>query len=312
MTRRARVHIGQPTLARRAIVQAAIGACRVTPAGALILGEAGVVVASVSTTPCATPSIDLIQSPVVMRKWLVAGATAAALFCSAGAAPASLVKVDLVVDGEVVSARTTAQLGLYGPDAKQDNPTLKCVFGQICSVPAGTYQMDVVADDLILVRRPTMHVDASEEGDRINSARLEAVRSAWIVADLPTQDGYRLDVVDISSGGVFHGLFGPERSRLKVPARKLVGALRDGSRHLGLFRLAPKAGEVVRLQPPPSPAKGRGQLLCSFDFPEPSGPPGYTQLSPTLVQGEQERPPDIVVTGSPMHVWAIWFDVPAG
>jgi hypothetical protein len=241
----------------------------------------------------------------------------AAAFALAGlywapAALGSLVQAELVVSGETVSARTRSQLGFFALDTKRDQPALTCAFGQVCSVPAGRYAMDIVSDDLILVRRPKMQSDPPEVGELIHRIRLEAIQSAWVVANLPKQTGYRLDLVDLSSGAVFHRIFGPETTRLKVPARALIGALRDGSRHMGLFRLSPKPGEIVLLEPPASPAKSQGQLLCSFVFPEPSKSGGYSHLLPTLLLGEKEVPPDILVTGDLWHVWAVWLSGPAG
>lgn len=228
------------------------------------------------------------------------------------AAPGSLVKVELVVEGETVTATTKAQLGFFPLHTTQVEPALTCPFGRVCSVPAGIFTMDIVSDDVMLIRRPKMHSDPPEEGERVHHLRLEAVRSAWVVADLPKQNNYRLDLVDISTGAVFHRIFDPKRTRLKAPARALIGALRDGSRHLGLFRLTPKAGEVIPLEAPASPSRGRGQLLCSFVFPEASQGAGYSGLLPTLSVGTTEVSPDVLIVGDHWHVWAIWFGAAAG
>lgn len=226
----------------------------------------------------------------------------------------SIVQVELNLDGENISGRTTAQLGFYALDARSssDAPALTCQFGKLCSVPAGIFSIDVVSDELILIRRPKIQSDPPDVGEQVHPIRLDAIRSAWILPSLPEQNGYRLDLLDPVSGVVFHGLFGPEMKRLKVPARELVGALRDGSRHLGLFRMTPKAGEVVNLRPPASPAKGHGQLLCSFAFPKASETGGYVHLLPALLIGAETRPPDVIVTADLWHVWAVWFSVPTG
>ncbi len=225
---------------------------------------------------------------------------------------ADLIEARLSLEGKDVTGKITAKLKFIPAKGStaEPRPPVECDLATVCRLPEGKYFMTVVSDEVLLLRHPPVFSDPLGGASRVQRVILDVVRSARLgAAEL---NGYRLDVLDVESGALFQTIFSSSSAVLQVPARAIVGSLKDpNGREQGFFRVSPKPGEKVEISAPRHDQKGRGQFFCGFLFPA-AKPGGYTDLAPVLVSGDKSVAPDLLITGDTWRVYAFWFDVPAG
>ena len=233
---------------------------------------------------------------------------AAALPCCA-----ATLQVRLDEEGRDVTKANADAVALFYKDAEaapgeSQADVVRCAVGTPCELPPGEYVPEIESETIVLDTRPLVSVP---KGATLTPPLTIHVTPAALVeipgARLPV--GAYLTAIDEKTG-VLHSrkVDGPV-ARVRIPGRRVVlCGFESGANPIGCQRVLGKAGETSRLSGFPQPARGRGQLLVGLVYP--ARQPAW-DAAIALRIGERTVPPD-VVTARFTHVYAVWFDAPAG
>lgn len=221
--------------------------------------------------------------------------------------------VTLVLDGRDVTKQHPEALVRFLPRPRKGSdevpPEIVCAAGRVCSIPPGLYYLEVEDPALIVESRPRMLVEEGDAGSIPVSVTVS--RAATLVVPgghVPV--GGSLEALD-EKLGVIHArkVDGPV-ARVRIPGRRVVlCAYDEKKRPLGCQSATAVAGETKSVPGFPRLGRGRGQLLLGLTYPDESAP---ADVRVVLRSGEERIPPDALVTGRSLRLYAIWYDAPAG
>jgi hypothetical protein len=196
------------------------------------------------------------------------------------------------------------------PPNEADRVYVQCSPGQLCSVPEGAYLADISSQDFVVEKRPDVTVN-KEENPRRSVVSLPITLAATIrIPDGQLPLGGRLTAVDEKTGVLHSRIVDGPVAHVMVPGRPVIlcGFEPSSSNAIGCRRVLAKPGETITLDGFPTPARGRGQLLLGLIYPDQQAP---WDVTVTLRLESRDITPDVVIQRF-SHVYAMWFDAPAG
>lgn len=256
--------------------------------------------------------------PVVAR-WLSVGrwgstlAFAGVLLAPLPALCGATAEVHLVLDGKEVTKAFPWAVVRFIPRPKigktEVPPDVVCSPRQVCDIPPGLYLLEVEDKALIVESRSKLVVNEGDAGAitiHLNVARAGVIEIPG--GRIPL--GGSLEALDERYGTMHARRVDGPVARVRVPGRRVILCAYDQDKApLGCQSATARAGETKTLTGLPRLGRGRGQLLVGLDYQDESA---LADARVALRGAETVLPPDAVVTGRPGHLYAVWYDVPAG